>query len=149
MKNDRKRQPVKSDYCETLGLATFCFATCEWNVVWCCERIKPGSLERFVREELTAGTIGKRFSDIARCMPKSDEREQLKGLAANFLKLVELRNSMLHGKPCTGPNGEARLYSGKVIEITDLEDTADRFSDCSIKLNGLLHGFLAKFSPMR
>jgi hypothetical protein len=147
MKNDRKRGPVKSNYSEALGLAAFSFATCEWNVVWCCERIKPGSLKRFVGDELTAGKIGKRFSDIAQNMPRTNERQQLEELAVIFLTLVDLRNSILHGKPCTGPSGEARLYSRKVIEIADLEDAADQFTDCSIKLNSLLHGFLANFSP--
>ena len=147
MKNDRKREPVKSDDTVAPSLAAFCFATCEWNVVWCCERIKPGSLKRFVGDELTAGKIGKRFIDIVRNMPRFHVREQLEKLAVIFLSLIELRNAILHAKPCTGPSEEARLHSRKVIEIADLEDAADQFEDCSIKLNRLLHGFLATFSP--
>lgn len=141
MKNDRNRQPVKPDYAYVLGQAAFCFSICEWNVVWSCERISPGALEKIVGEELTAGRIAKRFIDLVRNMPKSAGRNELSIIAQEFSRLVVIRNQIFHGKPCTDPNGDARLNSGKVLEIGDLEDAADAFSECSIKVNELLHGF--------
>jgi hypothetical protein len=143
MKNDRLRQPVKADYALALGHAAYCFALCEWQVVWCCEKVSPGSLDKIVGEELTAGKIAKRFVDLTRNMPPSKDREKLKVCAERFLALVETRNHILHGKPCTGPGGEARLSSAKVLEISDLEDAADAFSECSIQLNKLFYGFLS------
>lgn len=148
MKNDRLRQPVKRDYAHALGQAAYCFAICEWQVVWCCERIGPGSLRKTVGEELTAGKIAKRFLDLTRNMPPSGNREKLKKAAATFASLVEDRNKILHGKPCTGPNGEARLSRRKVLEISDLEDAADAFSECSIELNDLFYGFLSTYKPV-
>jgi len=142
MKNDRNRQPVKPDYTHALGQAAYCFAICEWNVVWSCEKIHPGTLQKIVEDELTAGKIAKRFIDLVRNMPKSTERDELSSVAQEFADLVQVRNSILHGKPCTGPNGEARLSASGVLEINDLEDAADKFSECSIKVNVLLHGFL-------
>ncbi len=109
MKNDRLRQPVKDDCTNALGQAAYCFATCEWEVVWCSEKILPGSLRKIVDEELTAGKIAKLFLDLTRNMRPSENRERLKKAASTFASLVDHRNQILHGKPCTGPNGEARL----------------------------------------
>lgn len=147
MSGDRLRQPIKSDYTHALGVATFCFAICEWNAVYCAERIKPGSLNKFVEDELTAGKIAKKLLDLARNMPPMKERAEIIAAGQAFADIVPLRNSILHGKPCTGPNGDARLSGSSVMEIPDLERAADAFSTCSIELNRLLHGFLATYSP--
>ena len=147
MKDDRMRQPIKADYTHALGAAAFCFAICEWNAVYCAERIRPGALGQIVKDELTAGKIAKKLLDLVGNMPKSKEREGLMAAAKSFAALVPLRNNILHGKPCTGPNGEARLSSSNVIEIHDLEEAADQFSARSIELNSFLHGFLANFIP--
>ena len=147
MKDDRKRQPVKSDYVDALGMAAFSFASCEWQVVWCCENIRPGSLRKIVSEEMTAGRIAKHFIDVARNIPKSKEREELSNAAQVFARLVVERNNILHGKPCTGPNGESQLSGWKVIEVCDLENAADSFTECSIELNRLFYGFLSTYVP--
>lgn len=147
MIGDRHRQPFAATYADAIGRAALCFATCEWNVVWCCERIAPGQLSRIVRDELTAGKIAKDFLNLTRNMPPSKFREELKAVASRFASLVQVRNDILHGKPCTGPSGETRLSAGKVLEMTDLEDSADDFSSCSIEVNRLLHGALATYVP--
>lgn len=147
MKDARLRQAVKPDYLLALGHATYCFALCEWQVVWCSERLRPGSVNKFVSEKLQAGKIAKRFLDLTRNMPPSPDREVLKALAVRFARLVERRNQIVHGKPCTGPNGDSRLSSGAVIEISDLEDAADQFSQCSIELNEQFYGFLSTYEP--
>lgn len=147
MKDDRLRSPVKADYVNALGLAAFTFASCEWQVVWCSEKIKPGSLNRLVGDERTAGKIAKFFIDLTRNMPKSKEREELIAAAQEFARVVEIRNAIMHGKPCTGPSGEARLSSGQVLEIDYLEDAADAFVACSSELNRLYYGFLTTYAP--
>lgn len=146
MKAARLRQAVEPDYLHALGQATYCFALCEWQVVWCCEKIRPGSASTFVAEELTAGKIAKRFLDLTRNMPPSKGREALKQSAAQFASLVEIRNQILR-KPCTGSSGESRLSSRSVFEIADLEDAADEFSQCNIELNAQFYGFLATYVP--
>ncbi len=143
MKDDRLRQPIKADYAHALGTAVFCFAICEWNAAYCAERISPGALSKIVNNEMTAGKIAKKLLDLVRNMPKSKERENLMVVAQSFVDLVLLRNGILHGKPCTEPNGEARLSSPSVIEIRDLEQAADHFSACSIEFNRFLRGYLA------
>ena len=147
MHNDRLRSPVKSDYAHAVGLAVYTFATCEWQVVWCSEKIRPGSLSKLTTDERTAGKIAKFFIDLTRNMPKSKEREELRKAAETFARLVDIRNSIVHGKPCTGPNGEARLSSPHVLEIPDLEKAADAFTTCGIELNRLFYGFLSTYTP--
>ncbi len=148
MNGDRFRQPIEADYSHAIGTAAFCFAICEWNAVYCAERISTGALGKIVKDELTAGKIAKKLLDLTRNMPKSKEREELMAAAKSFSDLVHLRNSILHGKPCTGPSGQARLSSMSVMEISDLESAADAFSACSIELNRILHGFLATYTRM-
>ena len=145
-KGDRLRNPVKPDYVQALGLAAFTFATLEWQVVWSCERIQPGALRKIVDEALTAGTIAKRFIDLSRNMPKSEEREILKQIAADFSSLVITRNQILHGKPCAGQNGDSRLSSMGIIEIPELEEAADAFTECASRLNSIYYGFLMTYA---
>lgn len=95
---------------------------------------------------MTAGKIGKKFIDAVRNMPKSKEREQLKDLAQRFMELVETRNQIMHGKPCTSPSGDQRLSGKGIIEISSLEDAADKFVECGSELNGLFYGFLENYS---
>jgi hypothetical protein len=147
MKDNRRRQPLDADYANALGEAAFCFSLCEWQVVWCCEKIKPGSLSKITGDQMTAGQIAKHFTDVVRNMPRSGERAELQRLAESFMRLVATRNDILHGKPCTGPNGRARLSGSKVLEIEDLNNAADAFSGCSIELNSIFYGFLSSYQP--
>jgi hypothetical protein len=147
MKDYRLRQPVDPDYALALGRACYCFAICEWNAVYCAERIRPGALGTFIKDEVTAGRIAKKLTDLARNLPKTTGREELVAAAKDFGRLVGLRNAIVHGKPCTGPSGAASLFTGKVFEVADLDEAADAFSACSIELNRILYGFLATGSP--
>lgn len=148
MKDARLRYRLDQEYVEALGRALYCFAICEWNVLWCAEKIQPGALRAALAKELTAGQIAKRFENVTRNMPPSKDRERLQGLAAQFVDLVGLRNEIVHGKPCTGPTRSARLSNNKVLEVGDINDAADAFSQCSIHLNSELYGFLAKQKPV-
>lgn len=148
MKDDRLRSPVKSEYVEAIGRAAYTFASCEWQVAWSCERIRPGSLKMLVDEELTAGKIAKKFIDYCRNMPESKERKELQAIAKRFSELVLVRNAILHGKPCTAPDGEQRLGADKIIEISDLEAAADDFVECGSKLNEIYYRFLNSYAPL-
>lgn len=96
---------------------------------------------------MTAGKIGKHFANIIRNIPKSKAREELSSLASEFLTLVDERNRIIHGKPCTAPNGEQRLDGNGIIEIIHLEKAADAFTVCNGKLNSLFYGFLQSYVP--
>jgi integrase len=40
--DERQRVAIKDGYANELGLALYCFALCEWNVVWCAEKLDSG-----------------------------------------------------------------------------------------------------------
>lgn len=148
MKDDRFRCPVEKEYAEAIGLAAYTFARLEWQVVWCMEKIQPGSICKVVEEEMTAGKIAKRFIEATRSMPRSKEREVLKEYAQKFMALVQIRNQIMHGKPCTSPTGDQRLSGNDIIEIPTLETAADDFVECSDKLNELFYDFLQTYQPV-
>lgn len=147
MANERLRIPSDPEYIQALGLATYAFARCEWQVVWCCEKIAPGALHKIVSSEMTAGTIAKHFVNIVRNMPKSKVRDELSELAQDFMRLKEERNRIVHGKPCTAPSGAQRLSAEGIIEVDDLERAADSFANCGNRLNGMYYGFLQEYVP--
>ncbi|RYH70114.1 MAG: hypothetical protein EON54_01735 [Alcaligenaceae bacterium] len=143
MSDERNRVPLEPSYAQALGAAVYCFGSCEWNVVWCCEGLQRGALNKISRDKLTAGQIASMFTERVRNMPPSRSKLALRELAADFLDLVELRNSIVHGTPCTSPHGDQRIgHKGQIFEPTDLADAADAFTRCSMKANEFVHGEL-------
>ena len=144
MKNQRLTSPVKQDYIDAIGRAAYLFSSLEWQVVHCANKIKPGIIHKITGDEMTAGKIAKTFKDLVNNMPRSKQRDELAVLAEQFMKLKDVRNGIIHGKPCTGPNGEPRLWYDKILEINDLEKAADDFAECGSKLNAMFYGFLSE-----
>ncbi len=147
MSDERKRIPIDTSYINALGLTTYAFARCEWQVVWCSEKISPGSINKIISQKMTAGSIAKYFNNVVRNMPMSKERGELRILAEDFARLVDERNKIIHGKPCTSMNGEQRLSGESIIEVVDLEQAADSFVICERKLNSIFYGFLQNYVP--
>jgi hypothetical protein len=141
MNDARRRIPVHPDYASALGLAIYCFASLEWNAVWCCERIEPGSIENL--EERTAGRVADTLLHLVKRVADLDEKPALENAAADFRFLVGTRNNLVHAKPGTAPDGGQGLFRhGDHWTIAELEAVADAFAECSIKLNNALHGIL-------
>ena len=147
MADERNRIPSDDAYISALGLATFAFARCEWQVVWCCEKLKPGAVAKISDDEMTAGTIARYFLNLVRNMPISVGRQELSKAADQFANLVIERNKIIHGKPCTSPSGQQRLSSGNIIELADIECAADSFAACGSRLNDIYYGFLKSYQP--
>jgi hypothetical protein len=143
MKGDRHRVSVDPEYCKAIGLAAYCFSMLEWNAVWCCEKIRPGSIPSLSRD--TAGKVASTLVRLADTLPTSAaHREECRSAAAEFQRIIQTRNDFLHAPPGTAPNGDQVFYrKGRIITIADLEDAADEFTACSIRLNSLLHGPLS------
>jgi hypothetical protein len=141
MKNDRLRVPVRIEYASALGLAVYCFASLEWNAVWCCDRIQAGSVENL--SDRTAGRVADTLVHLVGTLEHSEEQVGLSSAAADFRSLVGTRNNLVHAKPATAADGEQALYRhGDQWTLTELEAVADAFAACSLKLNQALHGFL-------
>lgn len=147
MSDSRLRIALDDDYATAVGRAAYVFAVLEWNVVWCAERLQPGFLATI--RGRTAGQIGAAFEAIAKVIPDGGLRSQALPLALRYRELVRLRNSLLHGKPCTAEDGLQRLSAegGGVFHLADIHSLADQFADCSIALNQLLHGPLRLPEP--
>jgi len=84
--NDRLRVSVEESYAESIGLAVFCFADLEWNVVWYCDRLVPGSINSLADQ--TAGLIAKQFTKMVAEVIDTPLRNQLSLLASRFEELV-------------------------------------------------------------
>lgn len=141
MENDRLRVSIDQPYVDALGRALFCFAALEWNVVWCCERLRSGYINGLKRK--TAGVIAKDFSALSTSTTNAELNAEMQRLGAEFGALVDIRNSIMHGKPGTAPNKDQRLFrDGSAITIDDVNKAADQFTACSIELNSLLYGAL-------
>ena len=132
------RIPVDPAYSEKLGKAMFIFARLEWQAVWCCEKIAPGSIAPL--KERTAGGVAKTLARLAPESPKAAQRD-LEVAARRFLELVEMRNGLAHGRPCTAPDGEQRLSRDGFIWTPEaIDKVANEFAECDIELNRLYYG---------
>jgi hypothetical protein len=140
MNDIRLRMTLDNDYSNALGRAVYVFATLEWNIVWCAERLQPGFLKKI--RGLTAGQIGTAFISVVTSIHDNALQSEIMPLALRFQDLVRRRNSLLHGKPCTAQDGLQRLFAEAVgvFHLSDIHSMADDFASCSIELNRLLHG---------
>lgn len=134
---------MENGYAEALGLAAYMFARLEWNVVYCCERMKEGSVSEL--KELTAGLVRKRFGKLILAVSDDDVRDQLIKAAEVFNPLVDLRNDLIHGTPVTHPEyGQCLKGKTGYWPITRINQAADAFAECAISFNGILYGALTK-----
>jgi hypothetical protein len=143
MIDDRLRVQIDQPYAGALGLATFCWARCEWDAVWCCEHLEPGYIETIEPKKLTAGKIATKLLNLIDAIidPK------LKGIcvepAIEFRRLVDERNGLMHGKPGTAPNGDQRLFRGGTEwTVDDVNALSDAITACQIQLNDIVHQHL-------
>lgn len=141
MREERRRISVHPDYASALGLAVYCFASLEWNAVWCCERIEPGSIDAL--EERTAGRVADTLVHLVERLGPSENHVKLHAAADDFRNLVATRNNLVHAKPGTASDGSQGLFRhGDQWTLNELDRTADAFAECSIRLNEALHGVL-------
>jgi hypothetical protein len=134
--------PVEDPYVTELGRATYVFATLEWNAVWCAERLSPGYIGKTGKK--TAGAIAKDLEAIVDRVIDPAVKAACEAPAKRFASLVVTRNGILHGKPGTAPDQSQRLFrNGSVWQLSDIEDAADAFAECSDSLNALLYGHLS------
>jgi hypothetical protein len=134
--------PAMDDYLLALGRATYNFTYLESAVVWLAETIEPGFLQWSIGQ--TAGGIANRFTALAKRGTSADA-DQLLSVAKSFAAFTVERNQLLHGKPCTAPDGSQILsYHGKGIvtqwTIPAIYDYAARVAVLSRSLSNLLHG---------
>lgn len=148
MADERKRLFVDPAYTSALGLAVYCFASLEWNAVWCCERIEPGSVDAL--EERTAGRVADTLIRLVERVGTHENQVHLHNAAIDFRNLVATRNNLVHAKPGTASDGSQGLFRhGDQWMLEELERTADSFAECSVRLNVSLNGILREPRPAK
>jgi hypothetical protein len=137
MKDDRLRVTMDAGYETALGRAVFCFARLEWDIVWCCEKMKQGYINGLAKK--TAGGIAKDFEKYG-LQQTPNKWRILSPISTEFSQLVRLRNGLFHGKSGTATNGDQRLFeAGQEWTIDRVNDAADKFTACQIAANDALH----------
>lgn len=143
MSDERERIPLESQYAHALGVATYCFAVCEWNAVWSAERLQTGYVGTVEPMRKTAGAIATDLLRLVNAMPDQALIAICRPPALEFKRLVEERNGLLHGKPGTAPNGDQRLFRhGQEWSISDVKQFSDQVAACSTMLNEMVHQHL-------
>lgn len=84
----------------------------------------------------TAGQIAKDFIRLAEEHSDPIIAASLGAAAAEFKKLVSVRNDLLHANPGTAPSGQQRLFrKGIEWDIPRINAAADCFATLEITLN--------------
>lgn len=139
MNDDRLRIPVESDYLQAIGMALYAFTRLEWSAVWCIEKLSPESIGPM--SERTAGGIGKAFQKEVGKLGLSPDH-MLCLAADEFAQLADVRNGICHAHPGTAVDGAQRLFRhGTPWTVALLEDAADKFAACDVKLNAIFYDF--------
>src|SRR5689334_8743479 len=109
-KKDRLRVPVDDPYLIALGRAVYCFATLEWTVVHCVQKIgmqghNPNSSRHYIEtvSAKTAGQIAIDFNSAAVGITNAALRTAVQPLSDRFRALVHRRNDLLHANPGSTP----------------------------------------------
>ena len=107
--------------------------------------MEPGSIDGLA--DRTAGRVADTLVYLAKRLDVSASQVELQKAAADFRDLVATRNNLVHAKPATASDGSQGLFRhGDHWTIGELEETADAFTRCSLKLNVALHGLLGSLS---
>ena len=140
MKDDRRRIPVDKAYLAAIGMAAYCFATMEWNAVYCGEKLRPGFVNEIAKK--TAGEIANHVAGFAKFITDEDKRARYESAAVEFQRLVRRRNDLMHANPATVGSDQRLVRQGTPWQTSEIDDLADEFTACSIELNELLHYIL-------
>lgn len=135
MKDDRLKVPVDPAYLTAIGMAAYSFARLEWDAVYCGEKLNPGYVNTVAAE--TAGQIARKVLSFAYMIVDQNKKARFQTAANEFLRLSQRRNDLLHSNPAK-VDGEQRLVRhGTPWLPNEIEDLADEFTACSMKLNEL------------
>ena len=141
MKDDRLRVPIDAPYLNAVGLAVICFARLEWDAVWCAEKIQPGYIHSVGKK--MAGNIANDLIGLAAGHGDPAIVASLGTAAAEFKRLVDVRNAIMHANPGTSPSDEQRLFRhGSEWTIAMIDEAADAFVAAGSVLNHHHHHIL-------
>jgi hypothetical protein len=128
-----------ADYNSALGEVVAEFGLLEWNTIYAIALYAPAYVREAEYGKVMAGQIKSKLSTCISLATPADQGE-LTALLNRFSDAIDLRNDVLHGKPCTSPTGQQRLARhGSILELADLTDRITEFRNLSCDFNQYYH----------
>jgi len=107
------RVPVDDEYAALVGKAVYVFAYYEWTIVWIMDFLESGFVSEYIRKiKMTSVMVANRFGTIIDKPATSFDkvsRPKLLDCLAEFERLLDWRNALLHAHPITDSDGAQRL----------------------------------------
>ena len=129
------RIPMDKDYIEALGTAVYSFAYYEWTIIYIFENLKNGYVGIYSRNK-TPKTLGKVFKDFEELIVGNNDAILI-NCKDTFRELIDERNALIHGHPCTSKDGKQVLnYQASTDKkIHDLQWDIDKLNSFVKKNN--------------
>jgi len=100
------RIPMNDEYITLLGKAVYSFAYYEWTIIYILNHFDNTFVSRYSRgKPLTSGQVLKEFEKII----ETNENTELLNCKNDFSTLIDRRNALIHGHPCTSNDGNQVL----------------------------------------
>ena len=146
------RTPYNEKYVKSLGLAVYLFASYEWNIIYIIERLEPGFVTEYCRENpMTSWKVWKRLEKALEqdtgC--HSVDKIEMESCCKEFNTLRIKRNALIHAHPITDIDGAQILnYQGKISrsisdkkwKIEDIEEFIEEICPARSRANKIQHG---------
>lgn len=123
--------PFNKEYSDLLGVAIYCFAYYEWNIIYIMEYLDAGFVYKYCRgKSLTSWKVEEKFEKILN-NPKTDfskvSKQEINDSIVVFKKLIVKRNALIHAHPCTDKDGSQILnYQTKFSKpLPDMKRTEE------------------------
>ena len=126
--------PMDDKYVTLLGKAVYSFSYYEWTIIYIINHFNNSFVSRYCREKtLTSGQVLKEFEKAT----ENNNDTKLLKCKNDFSGLIDERNALIHGHPCTSGNGKQVLNYQSSTEkiIHDLLWDFDKVIDFIYKVD--------------
>ena len=129
---ENTRIPMDKAYIEALGTAVYSFAYYEWTIIHILENLKNDYVRMYSRNK-PPKTSGKVFNDFKKLIAGNNDPILIE-CKDTFGELIDERNALIHGHPCTSKDGKQVLnYQASTDKrIHDLQWDIDKLN-CFVK----------------
>ena len=149
----KTRVPFDEDYVKLVGTAVYLFSYYEWTIIYIIERLEPGFVAEYSREQtMPSGEVLNRFK---RALEQDAgghdvDRSTLRSCSDEFAGLVDKRNALIHAHPITDIGGAqilnyqskpSRPISDMKWEDVDIEKLTEEVDEAACRANELLRWF--------
>jgi len=140
---------MDNNYIIALGEAVYSFAYYEWTIIYIIEKLNNGYLDIYSRGKrpITSGGVLRDFEKII----NGNNDTRLIKCKDIFKELIDERNALIHGHPCTLKDKKQVLNFQASIDknihdlqwnIEKLNEFVLKISDAAVKASNILHDLL-------